>query len=49
MSDKDFWHKNDNATPNVIGIFGNDLMYGRVFSVTHSGVKTFDYTIEWDI
>ena len=49
MSDKEcFWNQHDNIPPNVIGIFENDIMNGRVVSVPRPSEKQFDYTIEWD-
>ena len=40
MADKEcFWRQHDNIPPNVIDIFENDLMYGRVF-LCHVQVQT---------
>ena len=50
MDDKElFWHQHENIPPNVIGIFENDLIYGRVFSVPRPSANKFDYTIQWDM
>ena len=50
MDDKDFfWNQKENKPPNVIGMFENYLVYGRVVSVPRPIVKKFDYTIEWDM
>ena len=49
MSNKDFWKQHENIPPNVIGMFENDLMYGRVVSVLRRSAKKFDFMIEWDM
>ena len=50
MADKElFWYHNENIPPNVIGMFENDLIYGRVFYVPRPNKNMFDFSIKWDM
>ena len=41
MVDKEsFWHHNEKIPSNVIGMFEDDLMYGRVVSVTRPYIRS---------
>ena len=41
MADKDcFWYQHDNINLNAVGMFTNDIMYGRAVSLPHPSAKT---------
>ena len=47
MSDKElFWHQHENIPPNVIGMFENDIMCGRVVYVTRPSANKFGFIIK---
>ena len=47
MADKElFWHKHENIPPNVIGMFENDIMCGRVVYVTRPSANKFGFIIK---